>query len=91
MSPADAAGLAGVLLILIAYGAATLGRVTAEHPASLAANFVGASLILYSLLTEDFNLSATVMEGAWAVFALAGLVRWGLGRLRRQTDATPRR
>ena len=34
-------------------------------------------------LTRAFNLSAAVMEGAWALVALAGLVRIGLRSLRR--------
>lgn len=38
------------------------------------ANFVGASLILYSL-ASDFNLSAVVMESVWALVAVIGLVR----------------
>ncbi|MEO8115094.1 MAG: hypothetical protein ABI655_11970 [Phenylobacterium sp.] len=75
----DAAGLAGVLMILAAYAAATVGRLDARRPLSLAANCLGASLILLSL-SRDFNLSAAVMEGAWALVALVGLVRWALGR-----------
>lgn len=39
---------------------------------------MGACLILWGLLTADFNLSATVMEGAWALVAVVGLVRWAL-------------
>ena len=49
---------------------------------SLLANLLGASLILVSLLVADFNLSATVMEGAWALVALAGLIRLALRRTR---------
>jgi hypothetical protein len=80
MSPLDAAGLVGVLLILIAYAGAALGRLDAERPLSLLLNLVGASLILVSLLAEDFNLAATVMEAAWAAVALFGLGRWALRR-----------
>jgi hypothetical protein len=76
MSLADAAGLLGVLLILAAYAGAAMGRLDANRPISLTCNLIGASLILWSLLTDDFNLSATVMEGAWALVALAGLVKW---------------
>lgn len=78
MSLTDVAGLVGVLVILLAYGGAALGKLDAERPISLLCNLVGASLILWSLLTKDFNLSATVMEGAWAVVAFLGLVRWAL-------------
>lgn len=80
MTATDAAGLLGVLLILLAYAGAALGRLDAERPLSLLANLVGASLILVSLLTQDFNLSATVMEAAWAAVALFGLARWALRR-----------
>ena len=78
MSLLDAAGLAGVFLILVAYAAAAMGRLDANRPISLLANLVGASLILVSLLMGDFNLSATVMEAAWALVAIVGLARWAL-------------
>jgi hypothetical protein len=80
MTALDAAGLAGVFLILVAYAAAAMGRLDANRPISLLANLVGACLILVSLLAGDFNLSATVMEAAWALVAVVGLVRWALGR-----------
>lgn len=75
----DAAGLVGVVMILAAYAAATLGRLDSKQPLSLIANFAGASLILLSL-SRAFNLSAVVMEAAWALVALVGLVRWTTGR-----------
>ena len=78
MSVADAAGLLGVLTILVAYAGAALGKIDPEKPAALLCNLIGACLILWSLLTDDFNLSATVMEAAWALVAIAGLVRWAL-------------
>jgi quinol-cytochrome oxidoreductase complex cytochrome b subunit len=80
MSWTDAAGLAGVLMILVAYAGAALGRLDPKGVWSLLANLVGACLILVSLLVADFNLSSTVMEGTWALVALAGLVRLGLKR-----------
>jgi len=83
MSPFDIAGLVGVTLILAGYAAATAGRLHPKGAPSLAVNFVGASLILLSL-TRQFNLSAAIVEGAWALIALAGLIRIALGRMRRQ-------
>jgi len=80
MSLTDAAGLLGVLIILVAYAGAALGRLDAERPISLLCNFLGACLILWGLLTQDFNLSATAMEGSWALVSLVGLVRCGLKR-----------
>jgi hypothetical protein len=81
MSPYDIAGLVGVGLILVGYAAATMGRLHPKGAPSLAINFIGASLILLSL-TRTFNLSAAIVEGAWALIALIGLVRLAIGRLR---------
>lgn len=78
MSWTDAAGLAGVLMILVAYAGAALGRLDPKGVWSLLANFVGACGILASLLLANFNLSSTVMEGAWAAVALIGLARLAL-------------
>lgn len=89
MTALDAAGLAGVVVILIAYAGAALGWLDPKRPLSLACNFVGAAAILWTLLTKDFNLSAAVMEGAWAVVSLAGLVRLAW-RGRARVQAGPR-
>jgi hypothetical protein len=75
MSWQDAGGLVGVLIILVAYAGAALGRLDPKRALSLWVNFVGAGLILVSLLTASFNLSAAAMEGAWALVSLGGLVR----------------
>jgi hypothetical protein len=80
MSWTDAAGLAGVLVILVAYAGAALGRLNPQGVWSLLANLVGACGILASLLLANFNLSSTVMEGAWAAVALLGLARLALKR-----------
>ncbi len=81
MTAYDIAGLVGVALILVGYAAATIGRLHPKGAPSLAINFVGASLILLSL-TRTFNLSAAIVEGAWALIALIGLIRLAIGRLR---------
>lgn len=74
MTLIDLAGIFGVLLILVAYAGATAGRLDPKQWPALVLNLVGALLILWSL-SVDFNLSAALMEGAWALVALAGLVR----------------
>lgn len=74
-SPYDLAGLVGVAIMLVAYGFTVAGRLAPSAPPALLANLIGACLVLVSL-SEDFNLSAAVIEGAWAVVALGGLVRW---------------
>ena len=75
----DMFGLIGVILLLFGYGLTVGGRLDARRPPALALNLVGASLILLSLW-QDFNLSAAVMEGAWALVALLGLLRHAIGR-----------
>ena len=80
MSAYDIAGLIGVVLILAGYAAATVGRLHPKGAPSLAINFAGASLILLSL-TQRFNLSAAIVEAAWALIALIGLIRIGLRRI----------
>ena len=75
----DVAGVAGVVLILTAYAGATAGKLDPKQWPALTLNLVGALLILWSL-SVDFNLSAALMEGAWALVALAGLARLALKR-----------
>lgn len=82
MSWTDAVGVIGVAMILVAYAGAALGRLDVKGALSLFANFLGASLILLSLAV-DFNLSALLMEGSWALVSLAGLIRLLVLRLRR--------
>ena len=77
----DLLGVLGVLCILIAYAGATSGRLDARRAPALALNLAGALLILVSLYF-DFNLSAVLMEGAWALVAIYGLIRLALGRTR---------
>jgi tellurite resistance protein TehA-like permease len=74
MSPFDVAGLVGVALILVAYAAVQLKRLDATRAPALWMNLAGSSLILLSL-TRVFNLSAAIVEAAWALIAIFGLVR----------------
>jgi len=78
----DAAGVFGVLMVIVAYAGATTGKMDATRPPALLLNLIGSVLILWSLAYE-FNLSAVLMEGAWALVAIVGLVRLGLKRMRR--------
>ncbi|HYC97492.1 CBU_0592 family membrane protein [Brevundimonas sp.] len=81
MSLPDILGVVGVLMILTAYAGATSGRLDARRAPALLLNLTGALLILVSLYF-DFNLSAVLMEGAWALVAVYGLVQLALGRNR---------
>jgi hypothetical protein len=81
MSWADAGGLVGVVVILVAYAGAALGRLDPKGVWSLLANFLGACAILVSLIGA-FNLSSAAMEGSWALVALVGLIRLAVLRRR---------
>lgn len=89
MTLRDGAGLAGVALILAAYAGTTLGRLDPQGASANLANLLGASLILLSL-SERFNLSASVMECAWALVALVGLGRLALRGIRRRRGSRGR-
>ena len=78
MTVPDMLGVVGVLLILIAYTGATTGKMDPKRAPALLLNLAGALLILVSLYF-DFNLSAVLMEGAWALVAVFGLARLALG------------
>lgn len=67
--------------MLGAYAGGAMGKLDPKAPPSLLCNLIGAGLVLYSL-SAAFNLSAVVMECAWALVAFVGLVRWGLSRRR---------
>jgi len=79
----DLAGLAGVVLILIAYLMLQLGRWGGIDLRYTGLNLAGALLIIVSLI-YDFNLSAFLMEAAWVVISFVGIYR-ALGQ-RRQPD-----
>ena len=68
-------------LILVAYAGAQFGRLEPRRAPALLLNLIGAGLILASLMVH-FNLSAFLMEAAWALVALFGLLRLVLSRRR---------
>ena len=63
-----------MVLILLAYAGAQLGRMEPRRAPALLLNLAGAGLILWSLVFR-FNLAAFLMEAAWAAVALFGLIR----------------
>lgn len=79
MAASDAAGLIGVLLILVAYAGVQFEKMEPRAAPALLLNFVGASLVLYSL-AYAFNVAAVIMESVWALIALYGLVKLVLRR-----------
>ncbi|HEY4030416.1 MAG TPA: hypothetical protein VGM25_08735 [Caulobacteraceae bacterium] len=77
MTLSDVGGIVGVVMMLTAYALAQLGRMKVDQAPSLLTNLVGSLLVLVSLLAK-FNLSAFLMEAAWAVVALFGLMKLAL-------------
>jgi paired small multidrug resistance pump len=77
----DAGGIVGVLLVLLAYAGIHFDWFDPKRAPALLMNLFGSALILLSM-THAFNLSAFLMEAAWALMALYGLVRlvWRRGR-----------
>ena len=70
---ADIVGLVGTALFIGAFAYANAAERLDKLWFNLA-NLVGAVLLLISLSVK-FNLAAFVLEAAWAVIALIGLVR----------------
>jgi paired small multidrug resistance pump len=70
----DVVGNLGVLTILGTYLALQASRLDAKSVAYSALNAVGAGSITISLLF-NFNLSAFLVEAAWALVSLYGLAR----------------
>lgn len=68
----DWAGGIGVALIVVAYFLLQIGRLEPRGIWYSVVNAVGAALILVSL-TQDFNLSAALIEGFWLVISLFGI------------------
>jgi hypothetical protein len=67
-------GSAGVALLLLAFVLNLFGRLRANGPAYMGLNFVGAALACYASWLLDF-MPFVVLEGVWALVALAGVPR----------------
>lgn len=71
----DFIGNVGVFVLLAAYLALILNKISSEDLIYSVANGVGAIFILISLVYE-FNLSAFTIESAWLVISLVGIVNY---------------
>lgn len=70
----DTLGIIGVVIILIAYLALQIEKLSAQDWRYSAMNGVGALLILVSLCFS-FNLASFIIEIAWLAISLFGLFR----------------
>jgi len=73
-SISDGVGIAGVILVLLAYFFINTNRVSSQSISYLVLNFLGAWLILFSLLFH-WNLSSVLIEIAWIIISLLGFYR----------------
>ncbi|MEM9291165.1 MAG: hypothetical protein AAGD01_05765 [Acidobacteriota bacterium] len=74
LSVFDLLGLVGVGLVLLAYYGLQSARLSSKQPRFYLLNGAGAALILLSL-AEAWNLPAAVIESAWLLISINGLVR----------------
>lgn len=70
----DPVGIAGVIVILIAYYYLSVGRWLANSFKYQFLNFLGAWLILFSLYFH-WNTSSVLIEVAWIIISLIGIYR----------------
>jgi len=73
-SPATLIGFVGVALLLAAFLANLFRFLPADGHAYMGLNFVGAALACYSSYLISF-MPFVLLEGVWALVALAGIVR----------------
>jgi hypothetical protein len=68
-------GLVGVFSCLLAYALQQIGRINGDQLSYLWLNITGSVGILISLY-HAWNLPAALMEVAWALFSIVGIVRY---------------
>lgn len=69
----QAVSVVGALLILLAFAANQLGRVDTSNLSYQLANFVG-SVILTIVAVIEVQLGFILLEGAWALVSLWGII-----------------
>jgi|GEM_PF-872141 len=91
MALTDLAGLAGVILYLLAYSLLQGGQLRVDEYTYSAMNLLAAAMVLVSL-TSDFNLASVLIQISWIFVSLAGLRRLRSSRQRaRRRNASRRR
>lgn len=76
-------GIAGVVLVLLAYGLLSTGKLSATDSRYLWLNLVGTIGILLSLFM-DWNLAGVVTQCVWIAVSIAGL--WRAHRLHKKAQ-----
>jgi hypothetical protein len=68
----NSVGFLGITCFLVAYFLLQKGTITAQGIRYLGLNLIGAILVMISLLI-DWNLSAFLLEAAWALISIYGI------------------
>ena len=71
---ADLIGMSGTCLVVLAFFAIQLEKISAQGPVYNLLNLTGATLLLISL-SINFNLASFVIELFWIGASLVGLVK----------------
>lgn len=71
--------LVGALLILASFVLAQTGRLAFGSARYLWLNFIGSSLLAIDAVAEE-QWGFALLEGAWGLYSLLGLVDWARGR-----------
>lgn len=72
-------GTIGVIIILSTYFFLQTNRIKADELRYSVLNFIGSGMILISLFHE-FNFPSFVVEVAWVLISIMGIVQWILRR-----------
>lgn len=71
----DFIGNLGVFFIIVSYLLLQLNRLKSDDIIFSAANLVGASLVIISLI-ENFNMSAFIIEAFWVGISILGIIKY---------------
>ena len=83
MSASNVVGLVGVVLVLLAYCLLQCNWLLQTSPVFYIVNLLGSILLLFSLYYH-WNTPSVVIEVAWLIISVLGLVRCYSNRLGRQ-------
>ena len=72
---ANTIGVAGTILILLAYFLLQTNKIRSEHLIYSLLNLFGASGVVFSLMF-DWNLPSFIVESFWVIISLIGVVRF---------------
>lgn len=81
----DIIGMIGVACILVTYAALQLEKLDPKALPYSFFNALGSALIVISLI-QDFNLSAFVIEAAWFLISVFGIIHVTHRRLKKRDE-----